>query len=278
MSLPLSITSTVTLNSGYKIPLLGFGVFQSVSALASTQAALAAGYLHVDSARFYRNEAAVVKAAKDFGGEVFLTTKVQGAEHGTKATEAAVTDSIRTAAAQNLKWDLFLLHDPTAGPRKRLESWRVLERNVEDGNIKSIGVSNFGVRHLEEFKKAGLKVPIAVNQIELHPWCQQKPIVEYCKKEGIAVEAYCPIVRGKKFGDPTLKSIADRIGKTEAQVLIRWSLQKGYIPLVKSDTPSRIVSNADVYGWELDAAALKELDALDQGSSGAISWNPVDVN
>ncbi|KAL8287475.1 hypothetical protein RQP46_003333 [Phenoliferia psychrophenolica] len=239
----LSIASTVTLGSGSQIPRLGFGVFMSTDAYASTSVALKAGYLHVDTARWYKNEGTTltaVRAWKDAGGkgDVFLTSKVMSMEHGTKEATAAVADSIKTAAGEGLKWS---------------------------------------ERHLAEFKKSGLKEKIAVNQIELHPWCQQKPIVDYCKAQGIVVEAYCPLLRGQKFGDPTLKAVAERVGKTEAQVLIRWSLQSGFVPLVKSDTPSRIESNAGVFGWELDTEAMKTLNGLDQGDAGSMSWNPIKV-
>ncbi|KAI5479680.1 aldo-keto reductase [Pseudohyphozyma bogoriensis] len=279
MSAPLTIASTVTLKGGAKLPLLGFGVYQSTAALASSRAALEAGYLHIDSARVYRNEVEVVTATaelikKNPEAKVWLTTKVTGKEHGTDKTDKAVEESVQRAKDAGLSWDLFLLHDPTAGPEKRLEAWRVLEQKQAEGKIRTIGVSNFSEVHLAEFAAAGVSTP-EVNQIELHPWCQQQPIVDYCKQHGIVVEAYCPIVRGQRFEDPTLVEVAKKVGKTGAQVLIRWSLQKGYVPLPKSDTPSRIVDNAAVYDFELDDEAMAKLDALDEGAKGACSWNPV---
>jgi len=132
-----------------------------------------------------------------------------------------------------------------------------------------------GVRHLE-----ALPPPVpALNQIELHPWCQQKEIVAYCQKHDIAIQAYCPLVRADKrrMNDPVLVKLCKKHGKEPAQVLIRWSLQKGYIPLPKSVTPSRIKSNADVYDFALDDEDMKALDSLDQGAKGACSWNPVDI-
>ncbi|POY72576.1 hypothetical protein BMF94_4403 [Rhodotorula taiwanensis] len=208
-------------------------------------------------------------------GQVWLTSKVMGREHGTEATRKAVDDSAAVAEKYGLKWDLFLLHDPTAGREKRLQAWKVLIEKRDAGVLHSIGVSNFGVEHLEQIREAGLEVP-EVNQIELHPFCQQKRIVDYCEKEGIVVEAYCPILRGQRFDDATLQKLAAKHKVTVPQILIRWSLQKGFVPLPKSDTPGRIQANADLFDFELDTSDMKELDALDEGKKGAISWNPVD--
>ncbi|KAM0751197.1 Aldo/keto reductase [Meredithblackwellia eburnea MCA 4105] len=276
----LNINSTITLRNGSKLPVLGFGVYQSYVAAQSSKTALEQGYIHIDSARAYKNEAEVldsVKKYKEAGGtsEIWLTTKVTGKEHPTEKCIAAVDDSVKKATDAGLSWDLFLLHDPTAGPEKRLQAWRVLEAKKDAGVLKTIGVSNFSDVHLEELKKAGVKYRPEINQIELHPWCQQKPIVEYCKKEGIVLQAYCPIVRGQRFTDPVLLSISNKINKTPAQVLIRWSLQKGYVPLPKSDTAERIAENAKVFGWELSEEDMSSLDALDEGAKGACSWNPV---
>lgn len=136
-------------------------------------------------------------------------------------------------------------------------------------------MSNFSEKHLAQLADAGLPAP-EVNQIELHPWCQQKSIVDYCSAHGIVVSAYCPLVRGKTLGDETLMAIAKEVGREPAQVLVRWSLQKGYVPLPKSDTPARIKSNAEVFDFELSGEQMARLDALDQGAAGAVSWNPVD--
>ncbi|KAL8290443.1 hypothetical protein RQP46_002701 [Phenoliferia psychrophenolica] len=247
----LSLTPTVRLRTGGEMPLLGFGVYQSTAAFASTSTALAKGYRHVDSAVYYTNErdvALAVRAFLDAGGEgdVWITSKVYGPDHATELCQAKVEQSIANAEAGGLKWDLYLLHDPTAGPVKRLEAWRVLERAVADGYIKHI-VSQSDV-HLEEFKAAGVSQP-EVNQIE-----------------GIIIQAYCPLVRGLRMEDPTLLSISQKTGRTPAQVLIRWSLQRGFVPLPK---------NADVYGFALDKEDMERLDGLDEGADGACQWNPV---
>ncbi|ORY48413.1 NADP-dependent oxidoreductase domain-containing protein [Leucosporidium creatinivorum] len=272
----LTINSTIALRSGKQLPRLGFGVYQSTAALDSSRAALASKYIHIDSARVYRNESEVCQAVKEAGlaGQIFLTTKVTSKEHGDK-TSSAVDESIARAAEHGQKWSLFLLHDPCSGPEKRLSAWKTLEQKQKEGKLESIGVSNFSEIHLKQLVDGGAETVPEVNQIELHPWCQQKPIVEYCQANGIVVQAYCPIVRGQRFDDPVLVKITEKLGKTGAQVLIRWSLQKGYVPLPKSDTPSRIASNAEVYDFELSTEDMAALDALDLGAAGACSWNPV---
>ncbi|KAI9664845.1 MAG: hypothetical protein M1821_006293 [Bathelium mastoideum] len=166
--------------------------------------------------------------------------------------------------------DLFLIHSPHCGPQGRKTLWKALERAHKEGRAKAIGVSNFGVGHIEELKEYAEVWPPHVNQIELHPWCQQRKTVEYCQQHGIVVEAYCPLVRNEKANDETLLKIAKKYGKTTGQVLIRYSLQKGWVPLPKSDTPSRIEANADVYGFDLEQVDMEALDKLDQGDKGAI--------
>ncbi|GAA5852087.1 hypothetical protein JCM5353_005041 [Sporobolomyces roseus] len=282
---PALLTSAIKLRSGDSIPRIGFGVYQSTQAKASSAHALAFGYRHIDSARVYRNESEVCEAVKIFQknasansgtGGVFLTTKVTGKEHGTEKTDKAVEESIARAKEYGLVWDLFLLHDATSGPERRKEAWEVLMKKRDEGKIKSIGVSNFNEKHLQQLVDAGLEIP-AVNQIELHPFLQQKPIVEWCQKNDVVVEAYCPIMRGQNFADPILRKLAKKHDATVAQILIRWSLQKGFVPLPKSDTPGRIQENFDVFGLTLDEGDMKELDSLDQGQGKSVSWNPVDV-
>jgi diketogulonate reductase-like aldo/keto reductase len=166
----------------------------------------------------------------------------------------------------------------------------------EAGSIRSVGVSNFGVKHLEEIRNAGFEMP-SVNQIELHPFCQQQPIVSYCREHSIIVQAYCPILRGK-WNHENIQKIAAKVRITTArhwskvwgkliliaqydrdpaQILLRWSLQNGFVPLPKSATPSRIHSNTNLYDFELNQTEMDELDGLDQGTNGAISWNPIDL-
>ncbi|GAA5915421.1 aldo/keto reductase [Sporobolomyces salmoneus] len=280
---PKVLSSALKLRSGHYIPRIGFGVYESKAAKASSAHALASGYRAIDSARYYKNESEVCQAVKAFKdhsstnsatGDVFLTTKVYGNEHGTEVTEKAVEESVARAAEYGLVWDLFLLHDPTAGPEKRRQAWEVLIKKRDEGKIRSIGVSNFSEKHLQQLKDAGLEMP-AVNQIELHPFLQQKPIIEYCAANDIVVEAYAPILRGQNYDNETLQKVSKKNNATVAQILIRWSMQKGYVPLPKSDTPGRIQENFDVFGINLDDEDMKALDALDEGKS--FSWNCTNV-
>ncbi|KAJ7178340.1 NADP-dependent oxidoreductase domain-containing protein [Mycena crocata] len=263
------------------MPLLGFGVYQNYDARPSVLEAFKAGYRHVDSAQIYRNEEAVGAAVKESGlkredlfiSAVFKATKCVSKTHGYESTLKGVDTSLNKFGFDYI--DLFLIHDPHSGTKRRLETYRALLEAKAAGKIRSVGVSNYGVHHLEELKAAKFEMP-AVNQIELHPLCQQKPIVEYCKANSILIQAYCPILRGN-MDNEIIAKIATKYNRDPAQILLRWSLQKGYVPLPKSATPSRIQSNTKLYDFELDAEEMTNLDALDQGKEGAVSWNPVDV-
>ncbi|KAH6914349.1 Aldo/keto reductase [Coprinopsis sp. MPI-PUGE-AT-0042] len=279
MTSALSISSTAKLSSGYVIPLLGFGVYQNQRSTTKNSCleAFKAGYRHVDSARMYRNEEQVGEAVRESGlnrEDLFITTKIASSDHGYESTKRGVEESLKKFGFDYV--DLYLIHDPLSGKKRRLETYKALLEAKEAGKIRSVGVSNYGVHHLEEIKDAGLEAP-TVNQLEIHPFCQQRPIVDYCKKSNIVVEAYCPILKGN-MDHPVFEEIAKKNGNREpAQILIRWSLQKGFVPLPKSATPSRIHSNANLYDFELSQEDMEKLDALDQGDDGAISWNPVNA-
>jgi len=273
----LTLDSRVKLATGYSLPRLGLGVYQNDNCKPACLAALKHGYRHIDTAKMYGNERQVGEAIRQSGvgrSEVFITSKAASRYHGYESTLAAVDQSLAEFKFDYL--DLYLIHDPLSGSTKRLETYRALIECQKAGKVRSIGVSNYNAKHLEEIKAAGMPKP-AVNQIELQPFCQQKPIVEYCQKEGIVIEAYCPLVRGK-FDDPVLQRVAKKHSKEVSQVLVRWSLQKGYIPLPKSSQPMRVVSNAAVYDFELDGDDMAAIDALDRGTEGAISWNPTDAD
>ncbi|KAJ7268836.1 Aldo/keto reductase [Mycena haematopus] len=272
----LTLASTVRLSSGYNMPLLGFGVYKNYDAKPSVLEAFKAGYRHVDSAQVYRNEDAVGAAVKESGlkrEDVFITTKCISNTHGYESTLRGVDESLAKFKFDYI--DLFLIHDPFSGTERRLATYKALLEAKAAGKIRSVGVSNYGVHHLEEIKNANFEMP-SVNQIELHPLCQQKPIVEYCKANSIVVQAYCPIIRGQSDNE-VIKEIAAKHNRDPAQILLRWSLQKGYVPLPKSATPSRIHSNANLYDFELSGQEMAGLDALDLRQKGGISWNPVDA-
>ncbi|KAJ7446216.1 NADP-dependent oxidoreductase domain-containing protein [Mycena galericulata] len=292
----LTLQSTVRLSSGFHLPLLGFGVYQNYDAKPSVLEALKAGYRHIDTAQVYRNEGAVGEAVRESGlkrEDIFITTKCVSRTHGYESTLKGVDTSLKTLGVEYV--DLFLIHDPLSGKERRLETYKALLEAQAAGKIRSVGVSNYGVHHLEELKDylkelkerlqeqkpenwKELKVEMpAVNQIELHPLLQQKPIVDYCKANSIVVQAYCPIMRGdeKLLKDDAVTKIASKYNVDPTQVVLRWSLQKGYVPLPKSATPSRIHSNAQLYDFELDGQDMAQIDALDRGY--AISWNPVNA-
>ncbi|KAF2221367.1 aldo-keto reductase [Elsinoe ampelina] len=273
----LSLQSTLPLvNLEYKLPALGFGVYQSHgdTCLKSSLYAIKSGYRHIDSAQYYANEAQVGQAVQQSGiprSEIFLTTKILSAGSSDEDTYQSIVESVKKIDPSTKPYaDLFLIHSPNGGLDARKRMWLALERAHKEGLIRAIGVSNHGIGHIEKMKEYASVWPPHVNQIELHPWLQQREIVDYCNKHKIIVEAYCPLVRNKKADDPTLNSIADKHSKTTGQVLIRYCLQKGWSPLPKSDTPSRIEANADVFGFELDSEDMKKLDGLDQGPAGSI--------
>lgn len=272
----LSLNSRLPfVNSKTEIPQIGFGVYLSPpeTCVASCKKAFEAGYRHIDTAQYYENETQVGKALAESGlsrKDVYITSKILFAGDDLDSTYQKIAESVEKLAGKDGYADLFLIHSPNFGPEKRKLMWLAQEKAKEAGIVKEIGVSNYGIQHIEEIKLIGKVWPPAVNQIELHPWCQQREVVEYCKKNKIVVEAYCPIVRNEKSQDPTLVSISEKHKTSPNQVLIRWSLQKGFVPLPKSDTPSRIVSNVDVYNFTLDDEDMSKLDGLDQGAKGAI--------
>ncbi|KAI0644494.1 Aldo/keto reductase [Trametes meyenii] len=271
----LTLTSTVKLSSGYELPLVGLGVYKNDDCVPACLAALKHGYRHIDSARMYKNEEQVGDAVRESGvprEEVFVTSKVNNPEHGYEPALAAIDDSLKKFGFDYI--DLILIHSPLSDKERRLQTWRALLEAKKQGKVRTIGVSNYGPRHLEEIREAGLETP-SVNQVELHPLCQQKEIVEYCGKHGIVVEAYSPLIRGQ-WTDKIVE-IAKKYNKDPAQFLVRWSLQRGFVTLPKSSQPARVVSNVDVYDFEISEEDVAAINALDKGKDGAITWNPVDA-
>ncbi|OJJ48296.1 hypothetical protein ASPZODRAFT_130273 [Penicilliopsis zonata CBS 506.65] len=271
-----AITDTLALpNSSVRIPRLGFGVYRSAQCGESSQHALQAGYRHIDTAQFYRNEREVGEAIRQSGiprAELFVTTKIISPAGSPEATYKKLCESVEQIAGEgpDSYVDLFLIHSSSSGPAGRKELWLALEKLLAEGKTRSIGVSNYGVQHIEEMKAYATVWPPQVNQLELHPWCQQRVIDAYCKRHGIVVEAYSPIVRNYKANDPTLVGLAQKYGKTTQQILIRYALQKEWVPLPKSDDPARIAANAAIYDFNISSEDMAVLNALDQGPAGAI--------
>ncbi|KAJ3567315.1 hypothetical protein NP233_g6447 [Leucocoprinus birnbaumii] len=271
----LTLQSTITFSDGKKVPALGFGALNQPDAKSTILEALKVGYRQIDGAQMYENEEACGAAIRESGiprEEIFATSKIASGHrgHGHDNVTKGVDESLAKWGLTYL--DLFLIHDPL-DKALRLESYKALLDAQAAGKIKSVGVSNYGVKHLEEIKKAGYPLPV-VNQIELHPFLQQREIAAYCKANNIIIQAYCPIIRGASH--PNIDALAKKYNKDPAQILIRWSLQKGYIPLPKSATPSRILSNTKVYDFELTAEDIASLDELEQNKP--CSWNPVNVD
>jgi diketogulonate reductase-like aldo/keto reductase len=269
-----SVTSTrIALASGAQIPQVGLGVYQSAKGEATRSAVTAAlelGYRHVDTARIYGNEADVGAAIKGSGvprAEVFVTTKLWNEDHGYDVALRALDTSLARLGLDYV--DLYLIHWPVQG--KRRDSWRALERAFADGRARAIGVSNYLVPHLRELVGEAKVVP-HVNQIELSPFLQRTDTCALCREHGIAIEAYSPLTRGQRLGDPTVVEIARAVGRTPAQVLLRWGLQHGFIVLPKSVHRERIAENAAVFDFTLDAAAMARLDQLEEGL--ATGWDP----
>jgi diketogulonate reductase-like aldo/keto reductase len=265
---------TIELDGGPAIPQLGLGVFQLLPGEATRRAVAAAldvGYRHVDTAAGYRNESDVGAAIRASGlepGSVWVTTKLANADQGATTARRAFEASLERLGLDGI--DLYLLHWPH---ERRLESWRVLEQLHTEGLARSIGVSNFLVRHLDELL-VHASVPPSVNQIELSPFLYRSraDTLRRCEEAGIAVEAYSPLTKARRLSDPTLGRIAAEVGRSPAQVLIRWSLQKGFIVIPRSSSPARIAENAAVFDFALDGAQVAELDELDEGLT--TGWDP----
>lgn len=272
----LSIASKVKLRGGVEIPVLGLGVFQARAGEETRRAvrwALEAGYRHVDTARFYDNEADVGAAIRESGvprDEVFVTTKLWNTDHGYDSTLRAAAGSLARLGLDHV--DLYLVHWPVVG--LRLDTWRAMERLLGEGKARAIGVSNYMIRHLEELLGAA-KVAPAVNQIELSPFLYPQDLVRYCEGKGIVIEAYSPLTRGRRLGHPAIVAAAKKHGRTPAQILIRWAIEHGFVVLPKSSRKERIEENARVFDFSLGPEEMRVLDGLDEGLHTA--WDPTDA-
>jgi 2,5-diketo-D-gluconate reductase A len=263
---------TITLNDGVRIPQFGFGVFQIPPGRATVDAvtqALDAGYRHIDTAQMYGNEDGVGQAIAESGlsrDEVFVTTKLANSRHGRDEAQKALEESLTRLGLDQV--DLYLIHWPRPKCDDYVETWRGLEQAKAAGKARSIGVSNFEVPHLERLAAETDTVP-SVNQIELHPTFTQPRLRRYDRDHGIATEAWSPIGQGGDLQNETVTSLAEKYGKSPAQVVLRWHIQVGTIVFPKSATPSRIAENIDIFDFELaddDVAAISGLDTGDPGA------------
>ncbi|KIM26064.1 hypothetical protein M408DRAFT_330833 [Serendipita vermifera MAFF 305830] len=247
-------------------------------AFNSVTTALEEGYRLIDTAAWYGNETECGKAIQAFlknssisRSEIYYTTKLRS-NQGYAATKKAIKSSLDKCGLGYI--DLYLVHSPLGGAQARLDSWEAILDAQKNGKIKSVGVSNYGVAHIQEMVDSGLPLPV-INQIDLHPFMSREAIVEICRKHDIVLQAWAPLVRGEKFGDPTVQALAQKYSKTPAQVLLRYSLQKGYIPLPKSVKQERIKANKDIYDFELSQEEMDKLYALDEYL--VTDWDVVDA-
>jgi 2,5-diketo-D-gluconate reductase A len=258
----------ILLSNGQTIPQFGFGVFQIPPAdtAQAVTSALQAGYRHVDTAEGYGNEKEVGEAIRGAGldrADVFVTSKLDNASHRPDDARRAFD---RTLGALGFDYiDLFLIHWPlpTKYDGDYVSTWRTLEEFYRDGRARSIGVSNFQPHHLRRLHEE-CEVPPAVNQIEVHPYFTQPEVRGFCGQHQIAVEAWAPLAQGAVIGDPTIDEIAGRVGKTPAQVVLRWHIERGDIVFPKSVTPSRIAENIDIFDFELSGEDVEAITALNR--------------
>jgi len=243
-------------------------VYQAPKGITTQNAvtwALEAGYRHIDTATLYNNEADVGFAVNKSGiprEEIWITTKIWNSHQGYEKILRAAERSLEKLQTEYI--DLLILHSPLPGPELRKESYNALQKLVRLGKVKSIGVSNYGVKHLKELLDQKPEIKPTINQVEIHPWLTRNDITTFCAQNDIVVEAYSPLTKGNKLNDPTLVKIAESYNKSSAQILIRWGLQHGYVTLPKSINIDRIIQNANVYDFEIGDDDMKVLDALDE--------------
>lgn len=272
----MSLKDTYTLSDGVEIPVVGFGTWQMPNDEHTTKVvenAIHVGYCHIDTATDYGNEESVGLGIKKSGvprEELFVTTKLHNKDHSYELAKAAIDESLRLLDLEYI--DLYLIHWPN--PLKfrdnwqeaNAESWRAMEEAQKEGKIRTIGVSNFMVHHLEALLETA-EVKPTVNQLLLNPSEMQPEVVAFNKEHAILSEAYSPLGTGKIFEIEELNELAEKYGKTVAQIVIRWSLQHGFLPLPKTETLTRASENADIFDFELDEKDMKLIDSF-EGRAG----------
>jgi 2,5-diketo-D-gluconate reductase A len=268
----------IELNDGHSIPKLGFGVFQidPEETASPVSVALEVGYRHIDTAEMYGNEKGVGEAIRASGldrGDVYVTSKLNNGFHRPDDARQAFERTLSDLGFDYV--DLFLIHWPL--PKLYdgdfVSTWKTLEEFRADGRSRSIGVSNFQVEHLERLTAETDTVP-AVNQIELHPYFQNREVRSYDEEHGIATEAWSPIAQGEVLDDPVITEIAEKVGRSPAQVVLRWQVQHENIIFPKSVTPERIRENFEIFDFELEAGDVERIDGLERGEAGRTGPNP----
>ncbi|KAA8916289.1 hypothetical protein TRICI_001571 [Trichomonascus ciferrii] len=277
----MSVPTSYKLASGRSIPSMGLGTYLISPPDKVTYEALKAGFRLIDSAVMYHNEKGVGDGIAKWLQEdpennrredVVYATKLLDSQQGYETAKRSIDESLQKVKAIG-HIDLFLIHSPQTNRKLRLGTWQALQEAVDEGKVKEIGVSNYGIHHLKELLEwEGLKYRPVVNQCELSPWLQRNDIAEFCRKEGILMEGYSPLTQGHKLNDRTLKALAKKYNRDVGQILIRWSLQKGYIPIPKTKTVSRLKSNLEVYDFELEKEDFESLG--DPNAYEVFDWDP----
>jgi 2,5-diketo-D-gluconate reductase A len=275
---PMSTVPTIELGDGHTIPQLGFGVFQipPEETAEAVRRAFDVGYRHIDTAQMYGNESEVGEAVRASGldrADIFVTTKLSNSHHRPSDAREAFDRSLSELGSDYV--DLFLIHWPLPMlyDGDYVSTWKTLEELQAEGRARSIGVSNFQVDHLERLAAECDVVP-AVNQIELHPYFQNEEVRRYGEAHGIATQAWSPIAQGEVLDDPAIGEIAERVGRSPAQVVLRWHIQRGSIVFPKSTTPARIEENFALFDFELAHDDVAQIDGLDRGEAGRTGPHP----
>jgi 2,5-diketo-D-gluconate reductase A len=280
MSAVSAAVPTIRLNNGVEIPQLGFGVFkiEPSETRKAALAALEAGYRHIDTAQMYGNEREVGEAVRDFGidrRDVFVTSKLNNPFHDPGDAMRAFDGSLAALDIEYL--DLFLMHWPLPKVGDFVETWKAMEQMASTGKVRAIGVSNFQPHHLQRIFDEAQTVP-AVNQIEVHPYLTQDDVRAFDAEHGIATEAWSPLAKGAVADDAVVRKVSQRVGKTPAQVTLRWHVQRGDIVFPKSVNPSRIRENFDIFDFELgddDMAAITGLNRDERTGPDPDTFNRV---
>ncbi|MEM4347606.1 MAG: aldo/keto reductase [Candidatus Altiarchaeota archaeon] len=274
----MNINSKVKLNNGVEIPYLGLGTWLLNSGKETQNAVLWAlefGYRLIDTASIYGNESDVgiaIKKSKISRDKIFVTTKLWNSDQGYEKTLKAFEKSLKIL---NLSYiDLYLVHWPAEKKSLREETWRAIEKVYMDGKCRAIGVSNYTIKHLSELLEIAEIIP-AINQVEFSPFLYQKELLEFCNSNKIQVEAYSPLTRGKKLNDPKLLEIAEKYGKTPAQILIRWALQHSLVVIPKSSKKEHIYENSQVFDFEISKGDMEKLDSFNENFR--VCWNPENI-
>ena len=274
----MSNVPTIELGDGVRIPQLGFGVFQIKpdETAAAVKRALDIGYRHIDTAEMYGNEKEVGQGVRDAGldrADVFVTSKLNNGFHKPDDARRAFDRTLQALDSDYV--DLFLIHWPlpTLYGGDFVSTWNVLEEFAKDGRARSIGVSNFQPAHLDQLADETDTVP-SVNQIEVHPYFTNEQVRAYGRDHGIVTEAWSPIAQGEVLDDPVINRIADGRGKSPAQVVLRWHIQRGDIVFPKSVSQERMKSNFEIFDFDLDHSEMGAISALDKGESGRTGPNP----